>query len=114
MAAAGDEHTIEAVLRARTEGLAYPILVGDRVAIKAALDHLGETVPAEDIYDVPVLAEAARFAVGLVREEKAAFLMKGKLDTSILLKAVVDKETGLGTGATMSHFAAFEIPAYHF
>ncbi len=113
VAAAGDEHTIEAVLRARREGMAQPILVGDKAAVEAALDHLGETVPAEDIYDVTGLAEAARFAVGLVREGKADFLMKGKLDTSILLKAVVDKETGLGTGVTMSHFAAFEVPTYH-
>ena len=66
-----------------------------------------------DIYDVPGLAESARYAVGLVREGKADFLMKGKLDTSVLLKAVVDKENGLGKGGVMSHFTAFEVPSYH-
>ena len=113
VAAAGDEHTIEAALRARKEGIAHPILVGDKAAIDAALTHLGESVPAEDIFDVADLAEAARYAVGLVREGKADFLMKGKLDTSVLLKAVVNKETGLGKGGVMSHFTAFEIPSYH-
>jgi phosphate butyryltransferase len=39
--------------------------------------------------------------------------MKGNLDTSILLKAVVDKENGLGGGGVMSHFTAFEVPGYH-
>lgn len=113
VAAAGDEHTIEAALMARKEGIAKPILVGDKKAIDEALAHLGESVPAEDIFDYPDLAESARFAVGLVKQGKADFLMKGKLDTPILLKAVVNKENGLGTGRVMSHFAAFQVPTYH-
>ena len=62
---------------------------------------------------MPDLAESARKAVALVREGKAHFLMKGKLDTAILLKAVVNKENGLGKGGVMSHFTAFEVPSYH-
>ena len=77
------------------------------------LAELGEHIPAEDIHDEPDLAEAARKAVALVRAGEADFLMKGKLDTSVLLKAVVNKETGLGKGGVMSHFTAFEIPTYH-
>ena len=77
------------------------------------LAELGEHIPAEDIHDEPDLAEAARKAVALVRSGEADFLMKGKLDTSVLLKAVVNKETGLGKGGVMSHFTAFEIPTYH-
>ena len=113
VAAAGDSHTIEAVLKAREEGIAIPVLVGDKAAIDEALAEFGATVPEEDIYDVPDLAESARKAVALVREGKADFLMKGKLDTAVLLKAVVNKENGLGQGRTMSHFTAFEIPTYH-
>ncbi len=113
VAAAGDEHTIEAVLNARREGIVRPVLVGDKAAIDAALQHFGESVPDEDIYDVPDIAEAAKFAVSLVREGKADFLMKGKLDTSVMLRPVVNKETGLGKGGVMSHFTLFEIPGYH-
>ena len=113
VAAAGDSHTIEAALQARAEGIVTPVLVGDKAVIDQVLAQLGETVPAEDIYDVPDLAESARMAVSLVREGKADFLMKGKLDTAILLKAVVDKENGLGKGGVMSHFTAFEVPNYH-
>lgn len=113
VAAAGDPHTIEAVLRARAEGIAEPVLVGDKTAILAALAEFNATVPEEDIYDVPDLAESARAAVALVVEGKADFLMKGKLDTGILLKAVVNKECGLGQGRTMSHFTMFQVPGYH-
>ncbi len=113
VAAAGDRHTIEAVLRARAEGIVVPVLVGDKTVIDHVLAEMGETVPAEDIYDVPDLAEAAAQAVALVREGKADLLMKGKLDTAILLKAVVNKEHGLGKGGVMSHFSIFEVPGYH-
>ena len=113
VAAAGDEHTIEAVLHARQEGIVTPVLVGDKAAIDAALKHFGAEVPAEDIYDVPDIAEAAKCAVALVREGKADLLMKGKLDTSVMLRPVVNKETGLGKGGVMSHFTAFEVPNYH-
>lgn len=113
VAAAGDEHTIEAVLHARKEGIVRPVLVGDKTAIDAALAHFGETVPNGDIYDVPDAAESAKFAVSLVREGKADFLMKGKLDTSVMLRPVVNKETGLGKGGVMSHFTIFQIPGYH-
>ena len=113
VAAAGDEHTVEAVLNARKEGIVSPILVGDKALIDAALIKFGASVPAEDIYDVPDLAESAKFAVQLVREGKANLLMKGKLDTSVMLRPVVNKETGIGKGGVMSHFTAFEVPSYH-
>ncbi|MCI6017450.1 MAG: phosphate butyryltransferase, partial [Clostridiales bacterium] len=113
VAAAGDEHTLEAVLHARKEGIVDPILVGDKAEIDRILKEMGETVAEENIYDYPDLKEAAEYAVKLVKEGKADFLMKGKLDTSVILKAVVNKENGLGQGRTMSHFTMFEVPTYH-
>ncbi|MBP2653615.1 MAG: phosphate butyryltransferase [Firmicutes bacterium] len=113
VAAAADEHTLEAVMAARKEGIADPVLVGDRKVILAILGKLGETVADENIYDEPEIEKAAVLAVMLVREGKADFLMKGKLDTAVILKAVVNKEHGLGMGRVMSHFTMFEIPNYH-
>ena len=113
VAAAGDEHTLEAVMHARKEGIVDPILVGDKAVIDEILSKMGETVAEENIYDYPDLKDAAEFAVKLVKEGKADFLMKGKLDTAVILKAVVNKEHGLGQGRTMSHFTMFEVPTYH-
>lgn len=113
VAAAGEEHTLEAVLHARKEGIARPILVGDKAQIVRILGELGETVPEEDIYSAEDAKAAAELAVSLVREGKADFLMKGYLDTGVILKAVVNKETGLGKGGVMSHFTMFDIPTYH-
>ncbi len=113
VAAAADPHSLEAALEARRAGIAEPLLVGDRGAILSLLEGLGESVPDEDIIDASGSAEAAARAVALVREGRASFLLKGGLDTSVLLKAVVDREHGLSRGRLMSHFTIFEIPGYH-
>ena len=39
--------------------------------------------------------------------------MKGKMQTSDLLRQVVNKETGLQVGKIMSHFGLFQVPNYH-
>lgn len=113
IAAAGEKHTLQAALHARKEGIVRPILVGDKAEIERILIALEECVPAEDIYDVPDAREAAIKAVQLIREGKGDFLMKGYLDTSVILKEVVNKEHGLGKSGVMSHFTMFEIPTYH-
>lgn len=100
-------------MHARKEGIVEPILVGDKAEILRILAELNETVADENIYDYADVKDAAEFAVKLVKEGKADFLMKGKLDTAVILKAVVNKEKGLGQGRTMSHFTMFEVPTYH-
>lgn len=113
VAAAQDEHTLEAVMKVRAEGIVVPVLVGDKEKIQEILAKMGESVPEEDLYDAPEFADSAALAVRLVREGKAHFIMKGKLDTSDILRAVVNKEHGLGQSRTMSHMAINQIPAYH-
>ncbi|WP_036611586.1 phosphate acyltransferase [Oribacterium sp. P6A1] len=115
VACANDEHTLEAVVHARREGIVEPLLVGDRKVIKEILSGLGEEIQEENIYDVPMedLKGACEKAVKLVRDGKADFLMKGKVDTKIILKEVVNKEYGLGQGKLMSHFSIFQVPGYH-
>jgi phosphate butyryltransferase len=113
IACAADAHTLEAVLKARKEGICLPMLVGDKNMICSILKDLHEQVPEEEIYDEADLENACHLAVKLIREQKADFLMKGNVDTNIFLKAVVNKETGLGKGGIMSHFAMFEVPNYH-
>lgn len=113
VAQAADEHTLEAVFNARKEGIVEPILVGDKSKIIEILKKLGEELPDSDIYEATSDQEAAEIAVSLVKEGKADFLMKGFLDTGVILKAVVNKENGLGKGRVMSHFTMFEVPTYH-
>ena len=112
LVAAEDYNSLEAILHAQKEGIIKPILVGDELKIKEILQNLNATVEYE-IYNEPDCNRAAYKAVELVRDGKVDFLMKGKIETAGILKAVVDKERGLGQGKLMSHFAIMEVPTYH-
>jgi phosphate butyryltransferase len=113
VAAAQDEHVLEAVLKASREGCIDYLLVGNRGKIHNIAAKLNSAVRDSAIFDAVSETDAAEKAVSLVREEKGDFLMKGKLETSTLMRAVINKETGIRKESTMSHVALFEVPAYH-
>lgn len=111
---AEDSHALHAVLDVHKKELITPILIGEAFEIKATMATLGADKENDiKIYDVTGKEEAAQLAVKLVKNNDADFIMKGALETSQLLKAVVDKESGLSLGTVMSHVAVNEIPAYH-
>ncbi len=110
---AHDEHTLEAIFKVKKEGLIIPVYIGIKEEIKINAKKLGESITDLEIYDVQTPEEAAELGVKLINEKKADFLMKGKLETGELLKAVVNKDKGLKKGEVMSHMAIQKIPAYH-
>lgn len=110
---AHDEHTLEAVIKAEKEGLIKSILFGNKNEIKQILANLAYEKSDESIIETLTDREAAEKAVEFVRKGNLDFLMKGKLQTADLLKAVVNKEKGLRTGKVISHLAFNEIPTYH-
>lgn len=113
VASAEDSDVLGAVVKASEMGLVEPILIGDtqlieKIAIEESLDLSSyEKIQVEDA------AAAAKLAVKMVKEGKADFLMKGLLDTAILLKAVLDKELGLRTDSQLSHVMIYNVPSYH-
>ena len=117
VAAAQEASVLEAVFDAWEAGVAEPILVGDPAAIlrAAAMARDGQGVDISGFEIVPAsdLGQAAAKAVGLVRSGEAGFLMKGIMDTSVLLRAVLNRESGLNSGRLASHVAVMEVPTYH-
>lgn len=113
VAAAHDEHTLEAVMHAVENNIVDPVLIGDKKKIIEILDKLGKKVSDEAIIDAANEAEAAEKAVAIAKNGEVNLIMKGKIQTADLLKAVVDKEKGLRTGKVMSHISIQEIPSYH-
>ena len=66
-----------------------------------------------NIIDVDGDTEIAEKAVSVIRDGLGDVLMKGHIQTRDLLKAVVNKETGIRESKTLSHVAINEIPYYH-
>ncbi len=93
--AAESQSALDAVVEARARGLADPVLLGDRAALEAELAARGEDLAHYDIQHAPENAQAARRAVELVRAGEAEILLKGRLSTSELMRAVLDRESGL-------------------
>ncbi len=112
VAAAEDEHVIEAVLKAKREGIADAILVGSTARIREVIRGEGGD-PADFAFAAADSAESAgQTAVSLVKDGEADILMKGKMETRDLLKPVVDRENNLHTGRVMSHMAFNKLPNY--
>lgn len=113
VAAAQDEEVLIAVCSAAQEGIVEPVLVGDAAAIQAIAQEHSLDISSFRVVEAKDLTESARIAVKMVRDGEADFLMKGLIDTSILLKAVLDKEIGLRTDSQLSHVMVYGTPNYH-
>ncbi|MDR0830526.1 MAG: phosphate butyryltransferase, partial [Prevotellaceae bacterium] len=63
---------------------------------------------------VDTAREAAHKAVEMVRTGVCEVLMKGLVNTDVILRAILNKETGIHTSGTVLAFTScFDIPAYH-
>ncbi len=113
VAAAQEASALEAVSDAHRHGLATSVLVGDPDAIAAIGKELGLDLSPFEVVEERDPAKAAAKAVELVRAGKADMLMKGLVDTSVILKAALNKETGINSGRLTSHVAVFESSHYH-
>jgi phosphate butyryltransferase len=113
LAAAQDQHSLSAVLRAAQDHIIEPILIGDKEAIQNIASSNGFDITGLRIIHEPDMNMAVEIAVRMVSSKQADILMKGKVGTSALLKCVLNKEWGLRTGHLLSHFALFEVDTYH-
>lgn len=113
VAVAQDTDVLMAVEGARTQGIVEAILVGDLEEIQARAKEVNLDLGPYQIIDIKDMAEASLRAVELVSSGKAHMVMKGLVDTAVILKAVLNKEVGLRTGNVLSHVAVFDIEMYH-
>ncbi|WP_315118680.1 phosphate butyryltransferase [uncultured Clostridium sp.] len=108
VAVAQDKPVLEAIRDAKDKGLADAVLVGDKDEIEAIGKEIGMDLTKFEIVHESDTKKAALKAVELVSTGKADMVMKGLVDTSNFLRAVLNKEIGLRTGKLMSHVAVFE------
>ncbi|MBN2766027.1 MAG: phosphate butyryltransferase [Paludibacteraceae bacterium] len=114
VANAVDSHTLEAVLLAVEKGIVEAYLIGDVAAIESPELFEHNLSPFIHIIDMPDVQQATLEAVRMVREGEADILMKGLVNTDVILRAILDKEKGLlPPGRVMTYNAALEIPGYH-
>ena len=107
-----DKEVLMAVEMARQEKIANAILVGDINKTKEIAKDINLDLSNYELIHIEDLSEASLKSVELVSQGKADMVMKGLVDTSIILKSVLDKEKGLRTNNVLSHVAVFDIESY--
>ncbi len=113
IASAEGEEIVEAVKRATDEDIIQVVLIGDAERIMDHCQKLALDMNKVEIINAKDPKLTSQLAVELVKRKKADMLMKGKVDTSTLLKAVLDKEKGLRGARLLSHVAVVEVENYH-
>ncbi|HHW94014.1 MAG TPA: bifunctional enoyl-CoA hydratase/phosphate acetyltransferase [Clostridiaceae bacterium] len=108
-----DEVTVRAALEAERLGLVDPFFFFDELRLDVLSTSSGLLARDGDYLIVDTPEEAARAAVKCVRKKEMDMLLKGNIDTAVLLRQVVNKEYGLTTGRLITHVAFLDVPAYH-
>ena len=107
-----DKEVLIAVENARKQHMIEAILVGDIEKTREIAKTLNIDLNNYELVDIKDLSQACLKAVEIVSTGKAHMVMKGLVDTSTILKAVLNKEIGLRTGNILSHVAVFDIEGY--
>ena len=107
-----DEASLDGVIAAAEQGLIDPLLIGPEDKIRAAAEAAGIDLSPYELVATEHSHAAAAKAVALARAGEVQALMKGKLHTDELMRAVVARETGLRTERRLSHIFAFDVPTY--
>lgn len=108
-----EKRTLEALVKASNVFSLTSILIGPKPKIEKSLMDNKINLKNYQIIDIDDLEEIAKTAVKIIKNKEADILMKGLIDTKIILKAVVNKEEGIRTDRLLSHVTIFSFPIYH-
>lgn len=111
VAAAADEELLAAVALAADMGFVKPVLVGDGETLEPMARAAG--LQAYSIVHCPQQDECALTAVRTVSSGEADVLMKGRVNTSEYLRAILNRQHGLRSGNQLSALAVYELGEYH-
>ena len=87
-------------------------LVGNEKEIREIAGKHGIDLTKFEIINEEEKPNACETAIKLVREGKESLPMKGFVDTSVVLKALLHKEYGLRTGKLICHVGLMEVPGF--
>lgn len=111
LAACAEAHALGALLDAMERGIAQPLLVGDMDQTTRIAAELSRDISGIAAVHAPDPRDAVQCAVDMVRRGEAEVLMKGLVNTDVLLRRVLNRATGLPPKGVLSHVAVFELPA---
>ncbi|MDR1550559.1 MAG: phosphate butyryltransferase [Hungatella sp.] len=104
-----DREEVRLAAQASSLGLAEFILIGNTEKIRSLMiEELSVNHDLFEIYSSNTETEAAKLAVSLTKQGAADIPMKGLIQTSVFMKAVLNRESGLKTNSRISQITLFE------
>jgi len=108
VAGVSNDAVIQAIVQAEAEGFAVPVLVGAPGDIQ---DNIRRFPVPDSVVTFSTSDDGNEIAgksVSLIKGNEADILLKGSINTSTLMKAVLDKETGIRQSTLLSDLFLFE------
>jgi len=103
---------LRGAVEAAEEGLIEPTLIGDEAEMKALAREIGLNIDKYPTLQADTEAKAAELGCIMCRSGNALAIMKGSLHTDELMRAAMNKDTGLRTNRRISHVFVMDTPAY--
>ena len=97
---------------AKDDGLVDPILIGDIEVINKIAEEGNIDISDLQIIDIKDNEQACDKAVEMVANGEADFLMKGLIDTAVILKSYLKPEYKMRMDKLISHVAVFNPDSY--
>ncbi|MFH5835391.1 phosphate acyltransferase [Proteiniclasticum sp. C24MP] len=113
VASAEDKDVLISLSEAERHNMASFLLFGDALKIRETMEKNNLVFRHAEIIDAKTPEEASYMAAKAVSEGNADIIMKGLVDTKVLLKAVLSKELGLRGDTLLSHVMVYEMKSYH-
>lgn len=110
---AHDDVILRAVDHCKQNGIIRPVLIGDAKKMREIARTLAYDLDEDEVIDEAESGKAARAAVDLIKQGKADLLMKGKIQTADLIRAVLDRETGIRAGKLLSQVNVHYSPVFN-
>lgn len=110
VANATDINALSSLSVAHTMGFATAILCGDEKQIKSVAEKNNIDISEFKIVHCDDEILAAKTAVDLIRNGHADILMKGHIHTADILRAVLNRETGIRGDKILSHISVLFSP----
>ena len=106
------EVALGGAVEAAEEGLIEPTLIGPQAEMKALAKKAGLDIASYPMLQAETEEKAAELGVAICRSGAAQAMMKGSLHTDDMMKAAMQRDTGLRTARRISHVFIMDTPAY--
>lgn len=111
VANATDANVLRSLALAQKMGFINAILCGDKDAIKSVAQKNDIDISNFEIVHCDDELSSAAMAVSLVRDGRADIVMKGMIHTADILRAVLNRETGIRGDGILSHVSVLYSPS---